>query len=74
MRKSILLLAAAGAIGWGQCAMCFRNAQAQDTARAAAFNRGILALGAPAAAGMCGLALLIWRRREGGGQNRDGRS
>jgi hypothetical protein len=71
--KRVVLVLAFTACSWAQCAMCFRNAQAQDTARARAFNRGILALGAPAAAGLCGLAVLIWRRRETGGDNADGR-
>ena len=47
MRAVLWVVMAAGC--WGQCAMCFRNAEAQERARASAFNQGILVLAAPLA-------------------------
>lgn len=46
-----------------QCAMCFRNAEAQSRAQAEALNRGILILALPLAAGLATVGTLIYRRR-----------
>ena len=53
----------AGALAAGQCAMCFRNAEAQSRARAEALNRGILVMLAPLAVGAGVIARLAYRRR-----------
>lgn len=48
---------------YGQCAMCFRNAEAQTRARAAALNSGILILLVPLAGGAGAIARLAYKRR-----------
>lgn len=47
-----------------QCIQCFRNAQAQQAAQAAGMNRGILVLLLPALFLFCGMAWMVWRRRD----------
>jgi hypothetical protein len=51
------------ALSWGQCAMCFRNAEAQTRARADAFNKGILVLAIPLTAAAGAIAWLAYSRR-----------
>ena len=55
-----LLLAA---VCGGQCAMCFRNAEAQTRARAEVFNRGIAVLAVPLAAACGAIGWLAYSRR-----------
>lgn len=52
-----------GAMAGGQCAMCFRTAEAQTRARAEALNRGIFVLWVPLAASGGAVAWLAYRRR-----------
>lgn len=52
-----------GVIACGQCAMCFRTAEAQSRARADALNRGIFVLWVPLAASGGTVAWLAYRRR-----------
>jgi hypothetical protein len=54
----LLWTAAAGA----QCAMCYRTAQALDSARGRALNSGILVLGMPPLLLLAGFAVLVIRR------------
>jgi hypothetical protein len=54
----LLWAAAAG----GQCAMCYRTAQALDAARGRALNSGILVLGVPPLLLLTGFVLLVARR------------
>ncbi len=61
MRAVLWLVMAAGC--WGQCAMCFRNAEAQERARTSAFNQGILVLAAPLAGSFGLVGWLAYRRR-----------
>lgn len=51
------------ALSWGQCAMCFRNAEAQTRARAEAFNKGVLILAVPLAGSAGVIAWLAYSRR-----------
>lgn len=60
--RAVLWLMLAG-VCWGQCAMCFRNAEAQGRARASAFNQGILVLAAPLAGSFGLVGWLAYRRR-----------
>lgn len=62
MKPAALLLLWA-ALSWGQCAMCFRNAEAQSRAREGAFNRGILVMAVPLAVSVSVIAALAYRRR-----------
>ena len=68
MRQPIavaLLLAASFASGAGaQCVMCFRNAAAQNRARAKALNAGIFVLGVPPLVILGGLVWLGVRQRK----------
>lgn len=61
--KSIALVLLWAALAWGQCAMCFRNAEAQSRARAEVFNKGILVLAIPLAAIAGAIAWLAYSRR-----------
>jgi hypothetical protein len=61
MRLALLLLCAAAA--WGQCAMCFRNAEAQSRAHAHALNKGIAVLLVPVAASAGLILRLAYKRR-----------
>jgi hypothetical protein len=47
----------------GQCAMCFRNAEAQTRARAEVFNRGIVVISVPLAAACGAIGWLAYSRR-----------
>lgn len=62
MKPAALALLLAS-LGWSQCAMCFRNAEAQSRAREGAFNRGILIMAVPLAASASVIAALAYRRR-----------
>jgi hypothetical protein len=55
----LLCTAAAG----GQCAMCYRNAQALGAARGRVLNAGILVMAAPPLLLLGGFAVLVARRR-----------
>ena len=59
----VLLLAGALSPAGAQCVMCFRNAAAQNQARARAFNASILVLGAPPVVILGGLVWLAFRRK-----------
>jgi hypothetical protein len=50
-------------MAYGQCAMCFRNAESQSKARAEALNKGILILLVPLAGSVGAIACLAYRRR-----------
>jgi hypothetical protein len=67
MRRAILIAALAAASipadAQAQCVMCFRNAAAQNKARAKALNAGILVLGVPPLLILGGLVWLGTRRR-----------
>lgn len=52
-----------GALGWGQCAMCFRTAEAQNRGRAHALNQGIGILLVPLAGSAGAIAWLAYKRR-----------
>lgn len=64
MRRFGLLLFGA-VLAYGQCAMCFRNAEAQSRARAEVLNRGILILLIPLAGSTGAIVWLAYRRRSG---------
>ncbi|MBI3683284.1 MAG: hypothetical protein HY235_23170 [Acidobacteria bacterium] len=61
---SRLLVWFAPAAACGQCAMCFRNAAAQQAAGAQALNTGILVLLLPALALVAGFCFAAYRRRD----------
>jgi len=61
--KSVVLALCLTAATWGQCAMCFRNAEAQIRARAETFNKGILILAVPLAGAAGAIAWLAYSRR-----------
>ena len=48
---------------WGQCAMCFRNAESQTRARAEALNKGIVIMIVPLAVAAGAIGYLAYRRR-----------
>lgn len=49
-------------IAYGQCVMCFRNAAAQNAARAELFNWAILVMLVPPLAVIGWIVWLAWRR------------
>lgn len=53
----------AAALSWGQCAMCFRTAEAQNRGRAEALNQGVAILLVPLAGGAGAIGWLAYRRR-----------
>lgn len=55
-----LLLAA---LATAQCAMCFRNAEAQSRARAGVLNRGIAVMALPLAGAATLVARVAYQRR-----------
>jgi hypothetical protein len=57
------LAALTGMLAAGQCAMCFRNAEAQSRARAEALNRGILVMLTPLAGAAAVIARVAYKRR-----------
>ena len=59
---ALALLCAAGAAG--QCAMCYRNAQALGAARGHVFNTGIFILGTPPLLILGGFVVLLRRRNQ----------
>ena len=61
-RRLIVLLPASAGLAYGQCAMCFRNAAAQQAARAQLFNLGILVMLVPPLAVLGWIIWLAWRR------------
>ena len=61
--KTVVLVLFLTAASWGQCAMCFRNAEAQTRARAETFNKGILILAVPLAGAVGAIAWLAYNRR-----------
>lgn len=61
MRYALLLLFCG--MAYGQCAMCFRNAEAQTRARAEALNSGIAIMLVPLAGGAGAIASLAYKRR-----------
>lgn len=68
MRRALAILAlAAASLGesGAQCVMCFRNAAAQNQARARVLNAGILVLGVPPLLILGGLVWLGVRRNRG---------
>ncbi len=62
MRRLAALAVLAASCAWGQCVMCFRNAESQNAARARVLNTGILLLGAPPFLLLAGFCLLAWKR------------
>ncbi|HEU0118920.1 MAG TPA: hypothetical protein VFQ91_00220 [Bryobacteraceae bacterium] len=72
----LALAAFYAAAAWGQCAMCFRTAEAQSRARAEALNQGILILALPLAAGFVFIGGLAYQRRSrnASNANKDGPS
>jgi len=61
MKLTVLLFLST--LSWGQCAMCFRTAEAQSRARADALNKGIVIMLVPLAAAASAIGYLAYRRR-----------
>ena len=64
MKRLGLTLFLTASTGWAQCVMCFRTAQAQNSARAHLLNMGIILLGLPPFCILAGFLVLAWRRSE----------
>lgn len=62
IRRSLGIALMFAASGMGQCAMCYRTAQALSAARGRVLNSGILILGTPPLIILTGFAFLIRRR------------
>jgi hypothetical protein len=61
--RGLLLLVFLAVMAYGQCAMCFRNAESQSKARAEALNKGIVILLVPLAGATGCIGYLAYRRR-----------
>ena len=59
----LLTLLFAAQLGFAQCAMCFRSAEAQSRAQAVAMNRGILLMLVPALGGLGLIGIVAYSRR-----------
>jgi hypothetical protein len=65
MKRAIALALLFPAVAAGQCAVCYRTAQALSEARGRVLNSGILILGAPPLLLVAGFVALVARRRGG---------
>jgi len=63
MKRAIALALLFPSVAAGQCAVCYRTAQALGAARGKVLNSGILVLGAPPVLLVAGFVALVARRR-----------
>ena len=62
VKRALALALLAAVVAPGQCALCYRTAQALNAARGRALNAGILVLGVPPLLLLAGFAVLLRRR------------
>ena len=62
MKRLLAALQLAAMPALAQCVMCFRTAEAQQTARAQVLNMGVLLLGAPPFLILAGYCYLFYKK------------
>jgi hypothetical protein len=64
MRRLLPLLVLAASSSFAQCVMCGRTAAAQNAARSAVLNSGIVLLGIPPVLILGAVLVIAWRRND----------